>query len=323
MQEGNDLEYYAQVTVGTPPQTFLLDFDTGSSDLWLPFTGCGSECKGKHIYNPKKSKTYRKDGRKWVMRYGDNSSSSGILGIDTVCLAGLAIKHQTIDMAGEISQQFRTDRVDGLLGLAFDSATSIRGIKTPMDNLISQKLISKPIFGVYLGKKSNGGGGEYIFGGYDKSKISGKLTTIPVDKSDGFWGITVDGLTSNNVKDAKSFPAILDTGTTLLLLPDAIITKLAKQYRATANGDGSYSISCDASKFKDLVFTIGGSTFKVPVSDLIFSRNEDGTCDSAFGASGLPFAILGDVFLKNNYVIFDVSVPQVQIAPVAEGRKHL
>lgn len=144
--------------MGTPPQTFLLDFDTGSSDLWFPYTGCGRECKGKHIYDPKKSKTYKKDGRKWVMQYGDNSTSSGILGTDTVNLAGLAIKHQTIDMASRISPQFQADQVDGLLGLAFDSTTSIRGIKTPMDNLISQKLISKPIFGVYLGKKSNGGG---------------------------------------------------------------------------------------------------------------------------------------------------------------------
>lgn len=143
-------------------------------------------------------------------------------------------------------------------------------------------------------------------------------------KSDGFWGITVESLTSNNVKEGKSFPAILDTGTTLLLLPDDIIARLAKQYSATAIGGGSYSIPCDASKLRDLIFTIGGSTFKVPASDLIFSRNQDGTCDSAFGSSGLPFAILGDVFLKNNYVIFDVSVPQVQIAPMAvQGRKHL
>jgi hypothetical protein len=31
----NDIEYFGQVTVGTPGVTLKLDFDTGSSDLWF------------------------------------------------------------------------------------------------------------------------------------------------------------------------------------------------------------------------------------------------------------------------------------------------
>lgn len=152
------MEYYGYIKVGTPGVTFKLDFDTGSSDLWFPYIGCDSSCKGKTEYNPTKSSSYKKDGRPWSITFGDGSSSSGILATDTVNLGGLVIKGQTIGMAKTISSSFTSDVIDGLMGLAFDSITTVAGVKTPVDNLISEHLISKPYFGVFLGKAKNGGG---------------------------------------------------------------------------------------------------------------------------------------------------------------------
>lgn len=147
----------------------------------------------------------------------------------------------------------------------------MKGVKTPTDNLVSQNLISQPVFGVFLGKEKNGGGGEYIFGGYDESKVGGTLTTVPVDNSQGFWGITVDDLAAGSTSTG-SFSGILDTGTTLLLLPQQQADQIAQQFNATNNGDGTYTLPDDTSNLTDLTFTIGGATFTVPSSDLVFEQ---------------------------------------------------
>ncbi|KAL0092318.1 rhizopuspepsinogen precursor [Phycomyces blakesleeanus] len=309
-----DVEYYGTIKVGTPPQSLKLDFDTGSADLWFASTLCIDCGLNNTKFNPSKSSTYKPSIRTWSISYGDGSSANGIVGYDTVDLGGLSITGQGIELASKESSSFESSPVNGLLGLAFDSIITAPGIKTPMDNLISQGLVSKPIFGVYLGKASTTGVGEYVFGGYNSDHIDGSLTTIPIDNTDGFWKISVDNVTIGS-SSTESFDAIIDTGTTLLIFTPSIADSIAESYGGTDNGDGTYIIDCDTSKYKPLEFVINGATFRVPPEDIVFQRSGL-FCVASFGYADMDFSILGDVFIKNNYVIFNQEVPEVQIAPV-------
>lgn len=78
---------------------------------------CG---KKQNLYDPKKSKTYKKEGKSWKISYGDGSNASGITAFDTINLGGLKIKNQRIELAVKESSSFATGPNDGLLGLGFN-----------------------------------------------------------------------------------------------------------------------------------------------------------------------------------------------------------
>ena len=75
--DGTDLDYLCPVDIDG--QTLMLDFDTGSSDLWLFSTEQpSSQTSGHTVFDKTKAKNFQEhDGYSWNISYGDGSSSSG------------------------------------------------------------------------------------------------------------------------------------------------------------------------------------------------------------------------------------------------------
>src|SRR5262245_50239936 len=106
------------------------------------------------------------------------------------------------------------------------------GVHPPLENMISQKLISQPLFSVFLNKRSRGGdrqGGEFVFGGINPSRYRGELKYLPL-KSSGYWEISVDKmLMGDDVVSDRGGNAIVDTGTTLLVVDSNTATNVHKR----------------------------------------------------------------------------------------------
>lgn len=126
--EEYDVEYLTPVQIGSPPQTLMLDFDTGSADLWVYSSATpASDVNGQQVYNPGASNTSSKvQGSTWDISYGDGSSSSGDVYYDNVTVGGLSVYPMAVEAATDVSAEFTADEdIDGLLGLAFSKLNTV------------------------------------------------------------------------------------------------------------------------------------------------------------------------------------------------------
>ncbi|XP_072872909.1 pepsin A-2/A-3 [Chlorocebus sabaeus] len=326
-----DMEYFGTIGIGTPAQDFTVIFDTGSSNLWVPSVYCSSlACTNHNRFNPQDSSTYQSTSGTLSITYG-TGSMTGILGYDTVkCehhlgsptqVGGISDTNQIFGLSETEPGSFLYYApFDGILGLAYPSISS-SGATPVFDNIWNQGLVSQDLFSVYLSADDQSGS-VVIFGGIDSSYYTGSLNWVPVSV-EGYWQISVDSITMNGeaIACAEGCQAIVDTGTSLLTGPTSPIANIQSDIGASENSDGEMVVSCSAvSSLPDIVFTINGVQYPVPPSAYILQSQ--GSCISGFEGMDVPTEsgelwILGDVFIRQYFTVFDRANNQVGLAPVA------
>lgn len=206
----SDTVYVAEVDIGTPPQTFKLVMDTGSSNLWVTSKSCGGgggctgscdpsswlcsflcskpsccnslttkaadPCANKTKYDSSASSTYVKDGRSFSIQYG-TGSCSGILDKDIACLgpkaSGPCYATQVFGAATHLASFFAGQPLDGICGMAWPEI-AVDHVTPPIQNVLSQ--FDKPLFTVWMTALGQGAtgvtGGQITYGAYDTTNCN-------------------------------------------------------------------------------------------------------------------------------------------------------
>jgi len=260
--------YSGEIGIGTPPQMFRVDFDTGSSDVWVPSTRCDASCdtfrgiNDWNFYNENASSTFQsipQSTRTFEVQYASGTSILGERFQDVLHLGSANVTmEQIFGQATTISNYTACAVEEGIFGLAFSLLSSHQD-PTPISNLLG--VLSDPIFSVYLdgsvddypadgsstsatpdafgnvrGSVSlpSGAHSELIFGAINQKHYTGCLAWHKVGSAyDGFWDITADSIQVGGMTLSGSTTVVVDSGSTLVVGPIDEIGQIAAMNGAT------------------------------------------------------------------------------------------
>ena len=315
-------DYYAHVTVGTPPQSFTVLLKTDAGGMWIPSAMCPTQtydvCKNHQRYQRDRSSTYVREGQ--AMGYGGMVAE---LSYDTVTLGGSSVTGQSFAEVFQYNYNDNSFPYDGLLGLdivqhVFSNDASI------FRNMESQGLIDQIVYGLYYGKNASDptDAGGLIIGGRDPSLYEGKLTYLP-SMYDVMWQFAVKEVMLLASPDMPSLcpggcTAVPGSGSHFIISSQAAMDTLHKHLGATAFlGDHTYHFDCNSlEKLQPVYFLIEGAFLKLPWQsyvDKVMDATGNVVCLSSFvgtydvtGPLGTGNGFyLGDAFFNSIYVEFD------------------
>lgn len=341
-----DLQYWVNITVGTPPQPLAVQLDTGSSDLWIPsshadicavsdgVSGCPN---GAFI--PSRSSTYKLLARDFNMSYYDPSDNdAGDYISDTLVMGAARIPDMQMGLA-----LTAVDAI-GVMGISFAFGEAIcwehgicdRIVPTVIDQLKAANVTQRNAYSMYLNDLKSDSG-SILFGAIDTSKYTGPLIALPMqpDGQDNVTDFSVtltsvsirthDGRTQKLSAPDLAVPALLDSGTFDTELPSDIANAIISGMGAVVI-QSSATVSC---RYTDadatLIFGFGGSggpEISVPMSEMVVDAGftfSDGSEACYLGVDAVDLSlggsiILGDTFLRSAYVVYDLENQVIGLA---------
>uniref|UniRef100_A0A8C8YPA9 Renin n=1 Tax=Prolemur simus TaxID=1328070 RepID=A0A8C8YPA9_PROSS len=313
-----DTQYYGEIGIGTPPQTFKVIFDTGSANLWVPSTKCSplyTACEIHSLYDSSESSSYMENGTEFTIHYG-SGKVKGFLSQDVVTVGGLTVT-QTF---GEVTElpliPFMLAKFDGVLGMGFP-AQAVGGVTPVFDHIVSQGVLKEDVFSVYYGRNSKNShflGGEIVLGGSDPQYYQGNFHYVSISKT-GSWQIKMKGVSvrSATLLCQEGCTAAVDTGASYISGPTGSLRLLMEALGAQELSTDEYVVNChQVPTLPDISFHLGGRAYTLTNADYVLQDpySKDDLCTLALHGLDIPpptgpIWVLGASFIRKFYTEFD------------------
>jgi hypothetical protein len=332
-QELDNLEtlYFANASLGSPPQPLRLHIDTGSSDLWVNAVNsrlCSSRgelCREAGTYSANESTTYKYVNSVFNISYVDGSGASGDYATDTFSIGGIDVDNFQFGIG------YTSTSPEGILGIGYtvnEVAVNRAGLDAYPNlpqKLLDDGSINTNAYSLWL-NDLDASTGSILFGGVDTEKFSGTLSKLPIVPEAGEYaefivGLTGLGLNGNagSIFQNESVAVLLDSGSSLMYLPDNVASALYSTFNAHyESSQGAAFVDCALGNQQgSLDFTFSGPVISVPINELViaagYQRGEP-ICILGIGPSGGSVSVLGDTFLRSAYVVYDLTNNQIALA---------
>lgn len=311
-------EYYGKISIGTPPQEFLVVFDTGSGNLLLPSKECTDEACASHkrfdsqlsknsvqiAFADKPDEPVTKGGDRDVVTITFGTGEmSGIFIKDRICIGSICTTGNFVAATEESDEPFSLVPFDGIFGLALPQMAEAPGFSV-MDCMVHDKVLKSNIFSVFFGANDNEDS-EITFGEFREERIASSLFYAPVS-TPGYWQVKMEDVTIDNQRQKlcsgkDGCQVAVDTGTSLLAGPTDIINSLIDRL-SVADDCANYH------KLPSLGFVVEGHVLNLVPDDYV-DKSSDG-CTVALMSMDIPppkgpLFIFGDPFLRKYYTVYD------------------
>mmetsp|Transcript_45252 Transcript_45252/g.104969 ORF Transcript_45252/g.104969 Transcript_45252/m.104969 type:complete len:450 (+) Transcript_45252:72-1421(+) len=322
-----DLQYYGPIQIGSPAQDFMVVFDTGSSNIWVPSTTCDN-CDGAvthEKFDSDKSTTFGALSKELVsLNYG-SGGCYGYMGADRVVVGAADMSDAAFIRVVSEEAALSNFQSDGILGLAFDAlVTSALGVKVPtfFDMLLKAHgpEIGNETYFYFMMDDAGATKKDYlIFGGDLGDRYPEGVHWAPVARLTygagqpgyGFWAVQASEVRAGTDSNSRSyFPqfVIFDSGTSCLTMPATDFSDFKLNYLT-----GS---SVMVTNLPTLRFEIHGYYYSIEGMDYAIRT------DAGYQLCVQPgeYWILGDVFHRVFPVTYDygnkrVGLPTKDKAP--------
>ncbi|KAJ7148036.1 aspartic peptidase domain-containing protein [Mycena crocata] len=324
--------YVAEISIGTPTQTFKMMIDTSISTVMVSRKGCNGCPPGSPYDAATSSTAANKSIETTKIPYG-SGSIDGFISADTIDVGTFSVPKAEFLQATDNTDTL-PNAISGILGLAF--AATGETTATPFwKALMTAGGISTPQMGFWLsrtvetenGSSEEESAGAFTFGGVNSSLYSGDVDFLGLAAGSTALGLWMLDITTINVG-----------GHSVSITPNATLamfdTKLNAIYGPESEVRAIYAAIPGSSEPVETIFqfpcnttvnvsvSFGGQTWSIDPRDMN-QGPVSGNTSQCYGAIGsmtgdqTPSWKFGIPFMKNVYSVFRESPPSIGFAQLS------